>query len=88
MQVRVVLVAPVIISILWRRIHPTAAFWAVLAGVMSGFLSLIANQVFHIDVPPLWPALGVGLTTLFIVSLVKKPAPYKGIERLEAGGSQ
>jgi len=88
MQVRVVLVVPVIISILWRRVHPTAAFWAILTGVMSGFPSLIASQVLHINVPPLWPALGVGLTTLFIVSLVKKPAPYKGTEGLEAGGSQ
>jgi len=88
MQVRVVLVVPVIIGVLWRRIHSTAAFWAILAGLISGFPSLLVNQLFNINIPPLWPSLMVGLTTLVIVSLFKKPAPYKGIEGLETEGSQ
>ena len=78
-EVRTVIVIPLFVSIIWRRVSSTAAFWTVISGVGAGFISLF----FHPKEEPLWPALGVGLIVLIVVSLVKKPSPYKGIEGLE-----
>jgi len=80
MQVRSILAVVLVISVLWRRIHPTAAFWTIVVGSACGFIWLFADSPFGIE--PLWPGLGMGILTLIITSLKKKPSLYKGVEGL------
>ncbi len=80
-QVRTTLVVPLLVSVFWRRVDPTVAFWTVVAGVGSGLIWLFSNSPFGIQ--PLWVALGMTFATLIVGSLVKKPSLYKGVEGLE-----
>ena len=80
-QVRMILAALLLVSVLWRRIHPTAAFWTGLVGCVTGFAWFFAGSPF--DMEPLWPSLGIGLVTLIITSLIKRPSPFRGTAGLE-----
>ena len=80
MQVRSIFAVILVVSVLWRRIHPTAAFWTIVVGATCGFTWLFADSPFGIE--PLWPGLGMGILTLIITSLKKRPSLYKGVEGL------
>lgn len=78
--VRTIITIPMFVSILWRRVHPTAAFLTILLGGICGAIWTFTGSPFGVE--PMWPALGVGCLTLVVVSLVKKPLPFKGAEGL------
>lgn len=78
--VRAVITVPLIVSVLWRRVHPTAAFLSIVSGVVTGVTWLFIGSPLGLE--PLWPGLVASILTLIIVSLVKKPAPYRGVEGL------
>ncbi|MFC1898967.1 sodium:solute symporter [Chloroflexota bacterium] len=80
MQVRSIFAVILLISVLWRRIHPTAAFWTIIVGATTGFTWLFASTPFGIET--LWPGFGTGIITLIAISLKRKPSPYKGVEGL------
>ena len=58
-----------------------AAFWTIIIGGGSGLIWFLAGSPFGIE--PLWPGLGIGMLTLIITSLRKRPSPFKGAEGLE-----
>jgi SSS family solute:Na+ symporter len=70
----------IIISVLWRRIHATAAFLTIIMSAGVGLVWWVAGSPFGISV--MWPVLIVGSLTLIIASLIKRPSPYKGVEGL------
>ncbi|MFC1984021.1 sodium:solute symporter, partial [Chloroflexota bacterium] len=80
MQVRSILAVILLLSVLWRRLHPAAAFWTIIVGSGFGFIWLFSGSPFGIE--PLWPGLGMGILTLIITSLKKRPSLYKGVEGL------
>jgi SSS family solute:Na+ symporter len=87
-EVRTVIVIPLLVSVVWRRINSTAAFWTVISGVTAGIIWLFVGS--H-DIEPFWPAVGVGTFVMVVVSFFKKPLPYRGTEGLalekgDAGG--
>jgi len=69
-----------LIAVLWRRPHPTAAFWTIIMGSASGVVWFLAGSPFGLE--PLWPGAGIGLLTLIITSLRNRPSLYKGVEGL------
>ena len=79
--VRSVITVPMFISILWRRVHPTAAFLAILFGGISGAAWTFSGSPFGVD--PMWPALGTSCLTLAVVSLFRRPFRVKGAEGLD-----
>ena len=80
-QIRVVMVFVVLISVLWRRIHATAAFWTFALGSGTAYIWFFSGSPFGTE--PLWPSLIVGILTLIITSLIRRPSPFKGVEGLE-----
>ena len=80
-QVRAIVAIILIISVFWRRIHPVAAFWSSILGAGIGFVWFFAGSPLGIE--PMWPALALGLVALIIISLKRKPSPYKAAEGLE-----
>jgi len=70
----------IIISVLWRRIHPTAAFWTIITSAGIGLIWWVAGSPFGISV--MWPVLVVGTLTIIIASLINKPSQFKGAEGL------
>jgi len=80
-QLRTIIVVPFLVSVLWRRLNPTATFWAVVSGVLTGLIWFFTGSPLGIE--PMWLTLGVGIPVLIVASLFKKPAPYKGGEGLE-----
>jgi len=70
MQVRIIVVAVLLISVLWRPIHPFAAFFTILIGSSIALLWVFLDSPFGIE--PLWPSLAVGLVTLLVSSYFKK----------------
>ena len=80
-QVRAVLAVILVIAVFWRRIHAAAAFWSSVLGACTGFIWFFAGSPFSIE--PLWPALTIAMLALIIISLRKKPSPYKGAEGIE-----
>jgi len=80
-QVRAVFAVVLLVSVFWRRLHPSAAFWTGLLGSCGGFIWFFADSPFGIE--PLWVALTIGILTLIIVSLRKRPSPYKGLQELD-----
>ena len=79
-QARVIFAVILLIAVLWRRLHPTAALWSILMGCTGALIWIGLGSPFGIE--PLWPGLGTGILTLLIVSLVRRPSPFKGIEGL------
>jgi solute:Na+ symporter, SSS family len=79
-EVRTVIVIPLLVSVVWRRVDSNAAFWTVVSGVTAGITWLFVGS--H-DIEPFWPAIGVGLVVMVVISLFKKPLPYKGTEGLK-----
>ncbi|MFC2016717.1 hypothetical protein ACFLUF_03280 [Chloroflexota bacterium] len=79
-QTRAILAVVLIISVLWRRIHSTAALWTIVLGGGSGIIWFLAGSPFGVE--PLWPGFGIGILSLIITSLKKRPSPYKGAEGL------
>ncbi|MFC1847271.1 sodium:solute symporter [Chloroflexota bacterium] len=80
-QVRLFFGVLVVVSVAWRRIHPTAAFWSLIGSFGVGVMWWIADSPFGISIT--WPTLAVGLLILVITSLIKRPSPFKGAEGLE-----
>ncbi len=81
LQVRVIFGVVLVVSVLWRRIHGTVAFWTLILGGGSGYIWFFAGSPFGIE--PMWPGLGIGILTLIFGSLIRKPSPFKGVEGLE-----
>ncbi len=82
-QMRAVIGVVLLITVLWRRIHATAAFWSVITGGGVVTIWILADSPFGIE--PLWPGLGVVLLTMIIMSLKYKPSAFRGTEGLELG---
>jgi hypothetical protein len=80
-QEKVILGVVLVINTLWRRTHPIAAFWTIMFGAFGGLCWFFAGSPFGIE--PLWPGLGVGLLTLAITSLIKKPSRFRGLAAIE-----
>lgn len=80
-QVRAILAIVLIVSVFWRRIHPLAAFWSSVIGALTGFIWLFVGSPFGIE--PLWPSFAVGILVLIILSLIKRPSPYKAAEGID-----
>jgi len=80
-QVRAIFAIILLVSVFWRRLHPSAAFWTGLLGACSGFIWFLADSPFGIE--PLWAALTIGILTLIIVSLRKRPSPFRGLQGLD-----
>ena len=80
-QATVIFAVLLVISILWRRIHPTAAFVSAMIGTVTGYIWFFVGSPFGIE--PLWPGMALGLLALIVISLKKKPSPFKGIQGLE-----
>ena len=78
--VRTIITIPIFVSILWRRVQPAAAFLTILLGGIGGAIWTFAGSPYGIE--PIWVSLGIGVTTLFVVSLIKKPLHLKGAEGL------
>ncbi len=81
MQLKVILGMILTISVLWRRIQPMSAFWTLILGGGTGLIWWFADLPFGIA--PMYPMLAVGITTLIITSLIKRPSPFKGAEGLD-----
>ncbi len=79
-QVRAIIGIVLLVSVVWRRLHATAAFATTIAGCVVGFIWFFAGSPFGIE--PLWPGLGIGLLTLVVTSVIRKPLPFKGAEGL------
>lgn len=79
-QARCIVVFPLLVSVLWRRIHPTVAFWTIASGVITGVIWIVLGSPFGLEV--LWPAATVGIIVMVVGSLLAKPSPYKGVEGL------
>jgi Na+/proline symporter len=69
-----------IIAVLWRRPHPTAAFWSIIMGSTGGITWFLAGSPFGLE--PLWPGAAIGILTLLITSLRNRPSPFKGAQEL------
>jgi len=84
-QIMTIIALPLIISVVWRRIDATAAFWTILTGVVSGLtwavLGITVGSPFKGE--PLWPVLAISTPVLILSSLIKKPSPYKGARGLQ-----
>ena len=78
--VRTIITIPIFVSILWRRVHPTAAFLTILLGGIGGAIWTFAGSPYGVE--PIWIALGIGCLTLTITSLIKKPSHLKGADGL------
>ncbi len=78
--VRIIVTIPMFVSILWRRVHPTAAFLTILFGGIGGAIWTFAGSPYGVE--PLWIVLAIGCLTLVIVSLIKKPSHLKGADGL------
>ena len=80
-SVRAPLALVILLAVVWRRIHPSVAFWTIVLGCGSGIIWFVADSPFGVE--PLWPALTLTVLTLIIGSLIKKPSRLKGTEGLE-----
>ena len=80
-QMRAMLFILLLLAVLWRRIHPTAAFWTIVIGGGTTVIWFLTGKPF--DVEPLWPGSAIGILTLIITSLRNRPSPFKGTEGLE-----
>lgn len=80
-QVRAIFAVILLVSVFWRRLHPAAAFWAGLLGACCGFIWFFVGSPFGIE--PLWSALTIGILTMILISLRKRPSPFKGLQGLE-----
>ncbi|MFH1639490.1 MAG: sodium:solute symporter family protein [Chloroflexota bacterium] len=79
--IRTIITIPMLISILWRRIHPEAAFWSLLLGIGTGIIWLFLGSPLNLE--PMWPGMAVGMVVLAITSLKYRPSPFKGAEGLD-----
>ncbi len=78
--VRVIITIPILVSILWRRVQPAAAFLTILLGGIGGTIWIFSGSPYGVE--PLWITLAIGFITLAIVSLIKKPSHLKGADGL------
>ena len=61
-------------AVLWRRLHATAAFWAIITGGGVVAIWVLADSPFGIE--PLWPGVGMVLLTIIITSLRYRPSAF------------
>ena len=80
-QVRGLVVVPLLVSVLWRRMNATAAFYTTILGAGTGLIWFVAGTPFGIQ--PLWPGLAVSILTVIVSSLIREPSPFRGAEGLE-----
>lgn len=80
-QVRVIFAIVMVISIMWRRIHPDAALATSIGGAGTALIWFLAGSPYNVE--PLWPGIAVGLVALIISSLIRKPSKYKGTAGME-----
>lgn len=80
-QMRAITGIVLLIAVLWRRIHATAAFWTIITGGGVVAIWILADSPFGTE--PLWPGLGMVLATLIITSLRYRPSVFRGTEGLK-----
>ena len=80
-QMRSIIGIVLLITVLWRRIHATAAFWTIITGGGVVAIWVLADSPFGIE--PLWPGLAVGMAAMIIASLRNRPSAFRGTEGLE-----
>lgn len=69
-QIRAVLAIILLVSVLWRRVHPDVAFAASIIGGGSALIWIFAGSPFGIE--PLWPAAFLVFLTLIFGSFGRK----------------
>ena len=80
-QMRSIIGIVMVIAVLWRRIHATAAFWTIITGGGVVAIWILADSPFGIE--PLWPGLAVGMVAMIIASLRNRPSAFRGTEGLD-----
>lgn len=70
-----------LVSIFWRRVTSNAAFWAILIGsIVAGVWSFAGNLF---GIAAFWPAAGITLMVLTVLTLMSKESTDAGFARIE-----
>ena len=81
-QIKSVASAVLIISLLWKRVDSSSGFYALLVGSVVAMGWHLASNPFGIQ--PLWPALGISLLLLVILTLRNKAPVSDSYSRYES----
>ncbi len=82
LSVRTPIALIILLAVVWKRIHPSVAFWTVVLGCGTAVLWFVFKGL-NTGIEPVWPATVISVLIIILGSLIKKPSRQKGTEGLE-----